>query len=204
MPRCCCHISDSGVTPDQCSSAQDKFQEWSSRVNHCTGTPTSTTLENGIVCTSMNNCVANSTFCEHATGAHFNRPSFKKGFPMTGAVADFFARHACSINDGSWNPQERQCSCPNNPTNNNYQAKGTYCLVRGDDNDPSLWKEQQTAGSITYDQEGQAGVLMTERVLLLCTSGAVLVAWLFVKHYRARQRYTGLKKVSTTVELRAM
>ena len=119
---------------------------------------------------------------------------------MTDAVADFFARDACSINDGSWNPQERQCSCPNN----NYQGKRTYCLVGGDVDDQSLWKEQQKAGIITNDQEGQAGVLMAASVLLLCTSVAVLVAWLFVKHYKSRQRYTGFKKVSTTVELRAM
>ena len=221
MPKCCCRISATpGFTPSQCTSAQDKFQEWSTQVNHCSSSSTTTTTtivdtstnsannNDEIVCTSMNDCKANTTFCRHSSGGHFNQPSFKNAFPMTIEIADFFAKDACSIHGGNWDAHERTCSCSSTATGGGATKQGTYCLAGGvNDNGNNLNQQQQSAENPTGERTKDPSMPQARLLLLIVgAAGAIFVALLFAKRFKSRrQRYVGFQKISTTeVELRDM
>ena len=128
---CCCKLSE--YIQGNCTSAYDKFQEWSREINHCdTGDDPSYShavvnihgdAQNEIRCITQLGCKANTTFCEHQHGKHFNHQSFQRAFPMMDHIALFFARDACSMAGGNYNDIETTCMCPSNTT-----YKGTYCL----------------------------------------------------------------------------
>jgi hypothetical protein len=129
MPGCCCGLSD---YVDQCESARDFFQKFGANVNQCKGEGElelsfETEEESAITCYQAGtNCKANTTFCIHKEGGHFNRPSFEKAFPMTDEVTRFFARDACeNVGDGTWSPGDHTCICPA------ANSGATYCLSEG-------------------------------------------------------------------------
>jgi poly(3-hydroxybutyrate) depolymerase len=202
MPHCCCGISNHA---DQCTSAQQIHQQWATQVNHCAGDTQVSFLDEakGIVCLTATggDCQANTTFCAYQHGGHFNSPSFKKAFPMTTQIADFFARDACSIYGGSWSLEQKNCACQNT------QTKGTYCLVVAGGGgemplEPSLFANKadihgaESSSSFTPMATSLATAL---GLALLLLAGATM----FFFKSKERKRYDGFSKVSS-VELRSM
>jgi hypothetical protein len=141
MPGCCCGLSN---YVDQCESARDFFQKFGANVNQCKGNVNFKGSEIGtapgelelsfeieeasaITCYQAgSNCKANTTFCIHKEGGHFNQPSFEKAFPMTDEVTAFFARDACeNVGGGTWSSGDHTCVCPA------ANSGATYCLAEG-------------------------------------------------------------------------
>jgi poly(3-hydroxybutyrate) depolymerase len=208
MPKCCCDLSS---FVDQCSSAQDKFREWSQQINRCQNNDDSmvqTTISNNdVTCmtTSGSGCQANTTFCTHQHGGHFNGGGgFSRAFPMTLEIAEFFARDACSIHGGTWSSSSSslsssstintsaisgRCACPPN-------RKGTYCLVGIEEK----IVKQQEEDPIAKDDPTANGLGMFFLMGIFLVAGSMLF---LVKSRLRKRRYHGFGKVST-VELPTM
>jgi len=134
MPKCCCQLSEH--TNQTCTSAADHFEGFGRSRNGCSDQDSNdadaiqvTTFSDEneditVVCTSLKKgCRANTTFCRHTTGGHFNQPSFQTAFTMSNEIAEFFARDACHTNNDSsqWNAETQACSCSSSST-------GSYCF----------------------------------------------------------------------------
>jgi len=120
MKKCCCGISKQGG--DQCTSVDQAFEDWATKVNGCSGSATTTYIDNGrgIECRSGDDCSSNTTLCVHKNSEHFN-PFSKGGFPMFNEIGDFFARDACLMNEGNWHAKSKLCSCADE------QSSWMYC-----------------------------------------------------------------------------
>jgi hypothetical protein len=198
MPECCCGLSS---LLDQCSSAQDKFLEWSQQINQCQNNDNlvQTTISNkDVTCITSSGfgCQANTTFCTHQHGGHFN--NFAQAFPMTLDIAEFFARDACSIHGGTWSSfsssstntsTSSRCACPQN-------RKGTYCLVGSEEKLDKHHEASHLDISIEDDPVAH-GLGMFFIMGIFLVAGSVLF---LVKARRRKRRYHGFGKVST-VEL---
>jgi hypothetical protein len=131
MPTCCCRLSDHD---DECISARAHARAWARTINRCDvdgddadgdGLDGGNNDDDGAVVTLLRKeegrydcwtfasdmCLANTTYCIHQRGGHFNRPSFQESFPMAGDVADFFARDACGWGGGIWRTERKSCQC---------------------------------------------------------------------------------------------
>ncbi len=168
MKKCCCGISEEGG--DQCTSADQAFEDWASKVNGCSGSATTTYIDKrrGVECRSADGCNSNTTLCVYKQSDHFNRGSFSKGFPMFNEVGDFFARDACLMNEGKWNSESKTCSCANK------QSSWIYCS--GETN--SLLGVEESFGSkISFVSGGLVSLavflslLSLKRILGYQTSG---------------------------------
>jgi len=131
--KCCCGISSSSGNNNnqQCTSVDQAFEYWNER-NKCSGdvTTTYTDKERGIECRAGVGCTSNTTLCVYEHSGHFNSGSFSRSFPMFQEVGEFFARDACSINQGQWDTINTQCDCDDGGTNNNAQQSQSslsYC-----------------------------------------------------------------------------
>ncbi|OEU11639.1 hypothetical protein FRACYDRAFT_244757 [Fragilariopsis cylindrus CCMP1102] len=135
--KCCCGISSSSSGKNnnnqQCTSVDQAFDYWNER-NKCSGdvTTTYTDKERGIECRAGVGCTANTTLCVYEHSGHFNSGSFSRSFPMFQEVGEFFARDACSMNQGQWDTIHTQCDCDDSGgTNNNaqqsQQSSLSYC-----------------------------------------------------------------------------
>ena len=137
MKQCCCGISKEGGK--QCKSVTQTFDIWARKVNQCSGASTTTFKDEirGIECRSGQGCESNTTLCVYEKAGHFTRPTFSKGFPMFEEVGDFFARDACSVNDGHWSSEKKSCSCDVGSSGN---RPWTYCsgLTTGSTQSPVL------------------------------------------------------------------
>jgi poly(3-hydroxybutyrate) depolymerase len=121
--NCCCGLDDA---VDQCTSAMTFFESFGKSVNHCKRGPNKILEMDGyqaVTCYEAgSHCKTNTTFCVHEQGGHFGSPSFEKSFPMSSDIANFFARDACSTDEGTWDPELKQCNCRASSIN------ATYCL----------------------------------------------------------------------------
>lgn len=132
--KCCCGISSSSGNNNnqQCTSVDQAFEYWNER-NKCSGdvTTTYTDKERGIECRAGVGCASNTTMCVYEHSGHFNSGSFSRSFPMFQEVGEFFARDACSMNQGQWDTIHTQCDCDDDGgTNNNAQQSQSslsYC-----------------------------------------------------------------------------
>lgn len=112
LPKCCCNIA-----ADTCTDVEDVARNWAVEVNGCYNDQTLLTetsyanTDEGILCLTSSNCLANTTICTYEHSGHFNSGSFDKTFPMASEVMNFFARDACEVNDGSWDNVDKLCSC---------------------------------------------------------------------------------------------
>jgi poly(3-hydroxybutyrate) depolymerase len=204
MPTCCCGISS---FLEQCSSAEDKFREWSQQINHCQNDDNNmvqTTISNkDVTCitSSGHGCQANTTFCTHQHGGHFNSPSFSGAFPMTLDIAEFFARDACSIHGGTWSgsssssssTSDTRCACPPN-------RKGDYCLVRSEEKVDKHHEAFPVDASIDGNNTIVNGLGMFFIIGIFLVAGSLLF---LIKSRQRKRRYHGFGKVST-VELSTM
>jgi len=113
MKKCCCGISSAGGGDHRCTSVDQAFDLWASKVNECSGdtTTTYTDKKRGIECRSGDGCKSNTTLCVYENAGHFNAGTFSNRFPMFEEVGDFFARDACSLNEGQWESEDRKCLC---------------------------------------------------------------------------------------------
>jgi hypothetical protein len=199
-PKCCCRLS---TLHDQCTSAQDKFHEWSEQINHCQSGHENIQISisnANVTCITSNGCDANTTFCTHQKGGHFNRPSHSKAFPMTLDIAEFFARDACLIHGGTWSlsvlsssssGSSNRCLCPQDRT-------GIYCLV-GSDEEQQIQifaKHHQDHLDISHENDpvannGGLGTFFMIGIFLVAAS----MLFLFKSRQR-KKRYHGFNKVS--------
>eukprot|EP00547_Thalassionema_nitzschioides_P009389 CAMPEP_0194225756 /NCGR_PEP_ID=MMETSP0156-20130528/40290_1 /TAXON_ID=33649 /ORGANISM="Thalassionema nitzschioides, Strain L26-B" /LENGTH=344 /DNA_ID=CAMNT_0038957837 /DNA_START=155 /DNA_END=1189 /DNA_ORIENTATION=- len=204
MPSCCCSLSRN---EEICTSASQKFEAFGNLVNQCSNKEKENVVVshyygdgNIVHCTSLSNCKANTTFCRHNKGGHFNKPNFENGFIMTSSIADFFANDACTFSGGQWNSNEG-CHCLSS------SSLGTYCSLtsgkakHGIESEISLNKTSPSSHAVPPD--AFLGSTMKFSLLLLCVCTSMVVFRLF---YKNRLRYTGFQKVSTdtAIELRKM
>jgi poly(3-hydroxybutyrate) depolymerase len=128
--KCCCGISSSSGNNNnqQCTSVDQAFEYWNER-NKCSGdvTTTYTDKERGIECRSGVGCTSNTTMCVYEHSGHFNSGSFSRSFPMFQEVGEFFARDACSMNQGQWDTINIQCDCDGGTNNNAQHSSLSYC-----------------------------------------------------------------------------
>eukprot|EP00546_Thalassionema_frauenfeldii_P011682 CAMPEP_0178926168 /NCGR_PEP_ID=MMETSP0786-20121207/18361_1 /TAXON_ID=186022 /ORGANISM="Thalassionema frauenfeldii, Strain CCMP 1798" /LENGTH=345 /DNA_ID=CAMNT_0020601217 /DNA_START=284 /DNA_END=1318 /DNA_ORIENTATION=- len=198
MPQCCCSLSQN---EEACISASQKFETFGNLVNGCSNGGTDDIVithdygdGNIVHCTSLSNCKANTTFCRHNRGGHFNKPSFDTGFTMSSSIADFFANDACTASGGQWTNEA--CACLSSSTT------GTYCSITRQEAKEKVSSELKVnASSHAIPPDAALGSTMKVSLLLLCICTLMIA---FRLYYKSRLRYTGFQKVSTgaTVELR--
>lgn len=195
MPECCCGLSN---ISDQCQSAPGFVHAFGETVNHCQGEEfvsldrvyrkarsTMTCYQAG------SNCWANTTYCVHSHGGHFNNPSFEKSFPMTGQIGDFFARDACeNVGGGSWSSGTKNCTCSIDG-DRDINSTATYCLSDG-------WKErfhqpdwENYSLPLSEDDEGVTnfGIVASSFLILLVFAVMFVMA-------REQKRYGQFKPVA--------
>ena len=184
MPPCCCGL---GQLSPQCTSVQDHFGYWKSvncadasssvattditTVHHLTSPDSSSS---SITCWSATGCQANTTLCRHSTGGHFNRPSLQRAFPMMDAIADFFARDACMLQQGTWSSELRKCVCANT------QQTATYCWA--------LDSQQKLEKSAFSQQQSPSWSISGP--VFLCVAGVVCSLFVVLRRRRIQQRQT--------------
>jgi poly(3-hydroxybutyrate) depolymerase len=164
--KCCCGISSSSGNNNnqQCTSVDQAFEYWNER-NKCSGdiTTTYTDKERGIECRSGVGCTSNTTLCVYEHSGHFNSGSFSRSFPMFQEVGEFFARDACSMNQGQWDTINTQCDCVSGTNSNAQQPSLLYCsAVTTTENINSLDSSllESSAVSSTYMMLGTTGTII--------------------------------------------
>lgn len=170
MPACCCGLSAAQTT---CTTVQDKMHEWSVR-NECNNDDDDSddnesmiTLQNAnVTCTTRRHCKANTTFCLHGSGGHFNRPSFQASFPHTTEIAHFFAQHACETvgRSGTWLRHEQTCDCPA------HTSAGLFCIESSSHHEDDKELLFQNIDDYSYE-------LPTGRIFFVVTLLIVLILW---------------------------
>ena len=163
MRKCCCGISQEGG--DQCTSVDQAFDIWASKVNRCSSGRNTITYKDtsrGIECRSGDGCISNTTLCVYEHSAHFSGGSFSKGFPMFEQVGDFFARDACSMNEGRWSSENKACSCDGDDVGSMYCAGLT----------PTSLDDQETTPGIGFSSNVSIDLFVAGAIILLV--GAII------------------------------
>mmetsp|Transcript_6535 Transcript_6535/g.9361 ORF Transcript_6535/g.9361 Transcript_6535/m.9361 type:complete len:414 (+) Transcript_6535:266-1507(+) len=186
MPRCCCGISNNAQS---CTSITSIFERWATEVNRCSSNTTEISLVGGTptnqvqcVTATGTDCLANTTLCVYQDKAHFTTPSFEAAFPMTANVADFFARDACSLHDGTWSSTTKSCSCKNDDDDNS----SYFCLEKGD----TTTKTAVNMHFQTNDFGGNTSIGTIIGVVCFFLLGFIIIA-------KSKSKYIGWKQVPT-------
>jgi poly(3-hydroxybutyrate) depolymerase len=187
--KCCCGISSSSSSGknnnnhQQCTSVDQAFDYWNER-NKCSGdvTTTYTDKERGIECRAGVGCTANTTLCVYEHSGHFNSGgSFSRSFPMFQEVGEFFARDACSMNQGQWDTIHTQCDCDDDGgTNNNEQQSSqssslSYCSAVTSTSTSTTTTENINNLDSSLLESSSAVSSSSTNMMMLGTTGTVIV-----------------------------
>ena len=196
--KCCCGISSSSSGKNNnhqqsCTSVDQAFDYWNER-NQCSGdvTTTYTDKELGIECRAGVGCTSNTTLCVYEHSGHFNSGSFSRSFPMFQEVGEFFARDACSMNQGQWDTIHTQCDCDDSGgTNNNAQQSQSslsYCSAVTSTSTTTITENINSLDSSLL--ESSTGSSSSTNMMMLGTTGTVIVTVVTITFLSRRYLWT--------------